>query len=76
MPPVRPPMPDYPFQLVSSDFFSYAGKVYMVLVDRYSGWPSVRQCKTETAEELITVLREYFTTWRVLEELATDGGPA
>ena len=42
LPPVRPPSPDYPFQLVSTDYFSYGGKNYLVVVDRYSGWPVIR----------------------------------
>ena len=75
-PPVHPPLPDYPFQLISSDFFVYSGKPYLVIVDRYSGWPLVVQCKTETAAELISTLRLYFCTYGTPEEMATDGGPA
>ena len=36
MPPVDPPNPQYPFQLVSSDYFSLAGHTYLVMVDMYS----------------------------------------
>ena len=60
MPSVKPPQPNYPMQLISSDYFSYAGKAYLVIVDRYSGWPVVRLCKEETAEELVRALREFF----------------
>ena len=35
------PTPDYPFQQVVSDYFHYAGKEYLLVVDRYSGWPVV-----------------------------------
>merc|ERR1712082_16725 len=73
-PPITPPVPQYPFQYVSSDYFAYAGVNYLVFVDRYSGWPSVYRCKDGTAAELVKVLREYFCTWGALEELATDGG--
>ena len=38
--PVTPPlsvlMPDYPFQLVATDYFAYGGKLYLVIVERYS----------------------------------------
>ena len=74
MPPVTPPVPDYPFQHVSSDYFSYAGNNYLVIVDRYSGWPFIYRCVEETAAELVRVLRDYFCTWGTPEELATDGG--
>ena len=73
LPPVRPRIPDYPFQLVASDFFDYAGKSYVVVVDRYSGWPVVSQSKDGTAEELVRLLRTYFCTYGVPEEIATDG---
>ena len=73
LPPVRPPMPEFPFQLVSSDYFAYGGHSYLLLVDRYSGWPVVRRCKDETAAELVTALREYFCVYGTPEEIATDG---
>ena len=37
---VRPPSPEYPFQLIVGDYFSKAGHNYLVLGDRYSGWES------------------------------------
>ena len=73
LPPVKLWMPDYPFQLVVADYFDYAGKCYVVVVDRYSGWPVVTQCKDGSAEELIRLLRSYCCTYGVPEELATDG---
>ena len=73
-PPMSLPSPDYPFQMVSSDYFHYAGKEYLLVVDRYSGWPVVGQAKAGTAEELVRLLRGYFATYGVPEEMATDGG--
>ena len=75
-PPVRPPVPDYPWQLVSTDFFSYGEHTYLVIVDRYSGWPCVCLCRTESAGELVTNLRSHFSTWGMPEELTSDGGTA
>ena len=74
LPPVKPLVPEYPFQYISSDYFMHAGHTYLVIVDRYSGWPFVHLCREETAKELIRVLREFFCTWGAPEELATDGG--
>ena len=74
MPPVLPPHPKYPFQLVSSDYFTLQGHNFIVMVDRYSNWPVVCKCKTETSKELISALREFFCTHGVPIELATDGG--
>ena len=74
MPPVHPPLPEYPFQLISSDYFALEGHTYLIIVDRYSNWPVVRKCKTETSAELISALREFFCTYGVPDQLATDGG--
>ena len=59
--------------MISSDYFAYSGKVYLVVVDRYSGWPLVVLCRDETTAELIRVLRGYFCAYGAPEELATDG---
>ena len=47
--PVHPQTPDFPFQLISSDYFDYAGKSYLLIVDRYSNWTVVKLCKTSSA---------------------------
>ena len=75
LPPVPPPVPHYPFQLISSDYFNYEGHNYLVVIDRYSNWPLIRLCKSESAEELTSCLREFFSTYGVPDEISTDGGP-
>ena len=74
LPSVPPPNPDYPMQLIATDYFNYAGKNYLVIVDRYSGWPVVRLCKDETAKELVRALREFFCRYGVPEQLGPDSG--
>ena len=61
-------------QMLSSNYFNYAGKTYLVIVDRYSGWPLVGQCPKETAEKLVTALREFFCQYGTPKQLASDGG--
>ena len=73
MPPTEPTQPDYPFQMVASDYFAYAGFMYLVVVDRYSGWPCVSRCREESAAELIRLLRLLFCSHGVPEEMSTDG---
>ena len=75
LPPVQPPTPQYPFQLISSDYFNHEGHNYLVIVDRYSNWPVLKRCKTETAEELISALREFFCSYSVPLQLTSDGAP-
>ncbi len=71
------PLPDvvYPFQRVCADYFSLKGSGYLVLVDRYSGWPIVHQAKVASTRELLRVLRDLCVTYGVPEELSSDGGP-
>jgi hypothetical protein len=48
----------------------------LVLVDRYSGWPSVHQVKVGgTSKELVKVLQGHCETFGVMEELMSVGGP-
>ena len=75
-PPSPLPSPDYPMQMLAADFFELAGHNYLVLVDRYSGWPSVFRSKAgEGAEELCKLLRDQFVTFGCPDEISSDGGP-
>ncbi|XP_062597916.1 uncharacterized protein LOC134259340, partial [Saccostrea cucullata] len=47
---------------------------YLVVVDRYSNWPIVDQSAVG-AQGLKTCLRRIFVTYRIPDELASDGGP-
>ena len=73
-PPTRPILPVYPFQAICSDFFSYKGVHYVVVVDRYSNWPIIAKTLAGGAG-LINILRQTFMTYGTPEELASDGGP-
>ena len=73
-PPEDPPQPDYPFQQVACDYFQYMNNDYVVVVDRYSGWPSVYK-SDGGANGLVKRLRETFVTFGIPEEITTDGGP-
>ena len=73
LPPVPPPSPDYPMQQVCSDIAHYAGNTYVVIVDRFSNWPSVYKC--QGAEGLVKALRSHFIAHGAPEEISSDGGP-
>jgi len=40
--------PTRPFQSVSADFFTAAGKFFLIYADRLSGWPAVVPCNSDT----------------------------
>ena len=73
-PPTATERPVYPFQCICADFFTYKGKNYLVIVDRYSNWPIVDRA-SDGAKGLIDCLRHCFTTYGIPDELASDGGP-
>ena len=73
-PPTPSPDPVYPFQMICADYFCYGGHNYLVIVDRYSGWPYVCQL-TGASPALVKKLREFFVTYGIAEELSSDGGP-
>ena len=74
-PPHPLPTPSYPFEMISSDYFSYAGKHFLIVVDRYSGWLSVYPAGDNGAASLVKELRCHFTTFGISSEIASDGGP-
>ena len=59
------------------DYFFIGEHAYLVIVDRYSGWPSVFHFRPgqTTAGHLISVLRNHFATFGIPEESSSDGGP-
>ena len=73
-PPSPLPSPDYPFQQICSDFFSFGGHNYCVTVDRFSCWISVYRVQNVGSDQLIKIMRHQFETYGASEELASDGG--
>ena len=74
LPPVKPRSPDYPMQQISADYFAIEGHNYLVIVDRYSGWPVVAKAARGNASELCSLFRHFFLTYGCSEECTTDGG--
>ena len=79
LPPAQPFVPTYPFQAIAADFCSVRGNQYLITVDRFSNWPEVYRVKpgshSSGSRGLLASLRSYFTTFGVVEELSSDGGP-
>ena len=75
-PPTPLVYPEYPFQHICADFFTYKGVNYAVIIDRYSNWPAVLKAKHGgTAKELINAIKAFCETFGIPEELSSDGGP-
>ena len=70
------PTPSRPFEDASADLFSYAGKYYLVYVDRLSGWIKISEFRQDpSSQQVISVLRQYFVDTGVPVRIRTDGGP-
>ena len=66
--------PEYPFQQLCADYFTYKSRTYLVVVDRYSNWPIVERAQ-EGGAGLRDCLYRVFGTFGIAEELTSDGGP-
>ena len=68
--------PEMPFESLSADIFSVAGKQFLVYVDRLSGWPVVYPLGTDiTSAAIIRRFRWLFRDLGVPVRLRSDGGP-
>ena len=63
--------PDY-LQKLSANYFEVRGVQYLVVVDRNSRWPLVYKYTDLSAGELVRILRQVFTSYRVAEEFTSD----
>lgn len=54
------PVPSRPWEKLGADYFSLAGKDYLLIVDYYSKYPEVIQVENKTAESTIAVLKSVF----------------
>ena len=69
-------MPDRIFQHVASDFFQYAGKQYLIYVDKMSGYPIVIDLEYEaTTRKMVSALRNIFSMTGAPEVIRCDNGP-
>ena len=69
--------PTRPFKSVSADFFQVAGKSFLVIADKLSGWPVIVPCgKDTTSTRMTRMFCCYFREVGVSLRLRTDGGPS
>ena len=68
--------PDKPWQRVHLDFAGpFQGSMFLVAVDAFSKWPEVRAMTSTTVSATLDVLREWFCSNGIPEQLVTDNGP-
>ena len=62
-------------EMISTDYFAFAGRSYFIIVDRYSGWLSVYKATKDGAVGFITTMKEYFSTFGIAKQVTSDGEP-
>lgn len=64
-----------PFESISADLFEYSNVHFMVVVDRYSGWPIVTEfTKVPNSAIIISNFKQIFRDYGIPLELRSDGG--
>ena len=65
--------PEYPFQLAVTDYFDVAAVNYLIIADRFTGWPEIFRQNGKTMTS-VKKCRNFFSQFGVPEEIASDGG--
>ena len=65
----------FPMQEVSVDLFEYAGKHYITMVDRYSGYIFVDLLSNLSSDHVIKILRHWFLLFGFPKTIVSDNGP-
>jgi Integrase core domain. len=66
---------EYPMQAVSTDLFDCLGKTYVIMVDRYSGFPFISRLSSTTTEAVWSKLMGWFQDFGIPGQIKSDGGP-
>ena len=73
---MSPTPPKQPLEHVAADLFHLSGWEYLILVDRYSGWPLVVRCgRSAASSDIIAKLKAWIMDLEAPSKVSTDGGP-
>ena len=64
-----------PFEKVSTDLFQIGKNFYLILADRFSGWPEVGKLKQTESSDIINLLHQWFIQHGKPCHIRHDGGP-
>ncbi|XP_059087680.1 uncharacterized protein K02A2.6-like [Tigriopus californicus] len=64
-----------PFEAISVDIFESAGAHYLIMADRFSGWPCVARLSRMDTQAVINILQDWFVDYGIPQTIRSDGGP-
>ena len=74
-PMIPTPLPERPWQKVTTDLFYHSGKTYIIVVDYYSRFFEIAPLKSTTTENAINHLKSFFCRHGIPEIIVSDNGP-
>ena len=66
---------NHPMEQVGADLFQFQGEDWLVMVDRYSGYPWTRKLHKTDTKAVLAALRSWFSDTGLPGTIRTDGGP-
>ena len=72
---IIPTTASYPMERVAVDLFQHRNIHYLVMVDRYSGYPLIKKLVSLTGNKIIEQLKRWFWRYGFPRSLRSDGGP-
>ena len=73
--PSQQPAPMVASKHVGTDLFEFAGKHFLLVVDRFSGYPLVKQLNKTDTGAVIRKMTEWFNMLGWPRYMRSDGGP-
>ena len=65
----------YPMSELGIDLFELNGRNYIVCVDKFSGWPFVRELRRTHTKAVLDILDDWLLEWGKPRAIRSDGGP-
>ena len=68
-------IPNRPWEKLGADYFSFAGKDYLLIVDYFSKYPEVIRMNSKTAEATVNKMKQTFACHSIPNTLVADNMP-
>ena len=65
----------FPMEKVELDLFEWKGQNWLIMIDRFSGWPFAQRLNKTTTDKITSTLDGWFLTWGFPERIKSDNGP-